>query len=180
MECFAGAAVSNAGAVPEGPRIANSRASGKAGEADFEGLSEARGAASSDRASNSMCFNRRTPDNCIKLWNPTVHDWSYVFDSNSASIVHSYHMMVPQEPSVSLHKNVHSVMFAFRSLIMVLQEPLVLCNKTMLSVAFGVRNHMMVPQDPSLLIDSFTKFEHFSNCVVSGSISWFLRIHPFW
>ena len=60
MECFAGAIVSNAGAVPERPRIANSRASGKAGEADFEGLSEARGAAFSDRASNSMSFSRRT------------------------------------------------------------------------------------------------------------------------
>jgi hypothetical protein len=94
--------------------------------------------------------------------------------------------MVPQEPSVSLHKTVHSVMFAFRSLIMGLQEPSVLCNETMLSVAFGLRNHMMVPQDPSLLIDSFTNLN--TSAIVlsqdpyhgsSGSISFDKRFHKF-
>ena len=50
--CFAVAAFSNAQLLPKRPRIANSKASGKAGEAEFERLSETGGAESSDRAGN--------------------------------------------------------------------------------------------------------------------------------
>ena len=94
--------------------------------------------------------------------------------------------MVPQEPSVSCHEIIHSMMFAFKNPIMVLQEPSVLYNETMLYVAFGFRNHIMVPQEPSFFEHSSTNLSTSENLLSqepyhgsSGTIHFETQFHKF-